>query len=109
MVMEIIAGAVGTAFIILVIFLILTLQKYRNVAKEAERLLRSMTDPTRELVENTNELVVDLKKKSEGLDIIFQPLYSLKKRPSNSEKIGDLLNCVGQGIQLFSKIKNEMK
>lgn len=115
--MEIIAGVVAIAFVLLVVFLIITLQKLRKVIKktdrvlsEVHRVLRDFSEPGVELIDNTNKLILDVKKKSEGLDVIFRPLYTYKKEGHKGyEKICDLLGCVAEGVRLFSKIKNEMK
>jgi hypothetical protein len=120
MIMEIIVGIIGIAFIVLVVFCVIALQRFRKVIKktdyvlkEVHYLLHSITEPSVELIENTNKLVLDVKKKSEGLDVLFGPLYCLKKERSGGhkgcEKICDLLGYVAEGIQLFNKIKNEMK
>ena len=50
MFMEIIAGAVALAFICLVVFMIVVLIRLRKVLKKSEKL-----------VENSNELVLDVK------------------------------------------------
>jgi hypothetical protein len=56
---------------------------------------------------------MDVKKKSEALDVIFRPLYCLKKErseePTGYKKISEILELVIEGVQLFSKIKKEMK
>ena len=118
--MDIIIGVIGIAFILLVIFLIMTLQRLRRVMKTADRiltkadhLLHNISEPSVELIQNSNKLVMDVKKKSEALDVVFRPLYGLKKeRPEEHtgyKKISELLEYVVEGIQLFNKIKKEMK
>jgi uncharacterized protein YoxC len=116
--MEIIVGVIALAFILLVIFLIMTLRQFRQVMKKSERvltethyLLHSIHKPGTELIENTNDLILDVKKKSEGLDVLFHPLYHLKKNKAEEscETISEVLEFVGEGLRLFSKIKNEMK
>ena len=119
--MEIIVGIIGLAFIAMVVFIIIALQRLRKVIKKTDRVLsevhhfvRSMSEPSVELLDNSNKLVMDIKKKSEGLDVLFHPLYHLKKEKSEGhhkglEKVCDLLGYVTEGIQLFQKIKNEMK
>jgi len=120
MAMEIIVGLIGTAFVVWVIFMIITLHKVRKVAKKTDHvlsavyhLLRSITEPSVDLIQHTDELVRDVKKKAEGLDVLFHPLYEMKKEkseePKGCKKICDLLEYVSEGIHLFNKIKNEMK
>jgi len=120
MTIEIIVGIIGIAFILLVIFCIMTLLRLRKLIKKTDRvltevhhLLHAVSEPSVELIHNTNKLIIDIKKKSEGLDVLFRPLYGLKKERSEEhkgyEKIYGLLECIVEGVQLFSKIKNEMK
>jgi uncharacterized protein YoxC len=117
MIIEIIVGIIAIAFVLLVIFSIITLHRLRKVMKKTDRvltdahhLLHALSEPSVELVHNTNKLVVDIKKKSEGLDVLFRPLYGLKKEKTEAhEKLSGLLECVIEGVQLFQKIKNEMK
>jgi len=114
MVMEIIVGIIGIAFIALVIFIAVTLKKFHKVLKktdyvlsEVHHTLRSLSEPSVKLIDHTNELILDVKKKSEPLNVLFHPLYGLKKEWSAGhkglEKICDLLGYVVEGIQLFSK------
>lgn len=117
MIMDIIVGVIGVAFILLVIFFIMTLLRLRRLMKTGDRvlkkvdhLLHALSEPSVELINNSNKLVMDIKKKSEGLDVIFRPLYGLKKHGHKGyEKISELLEFVAEGVQLFSKIKKEMK
>ncbi len=118
MIIEISVGTIALAFVALVIFLIISLQRLRKVLKktqrvlsEAQNVLHSLSEPSVEMIHNTNKLIVDVKKKSEGLDILFRPLYALKKGSESypSGKYADIAGFVLEGIQLFNKIKNEMK
>ena len=119
MAMEFIVGSIGVAFILLTVFFIITLLRLQKVIKktdlvlkETHHLIRSISEPSVELIENTNELILDVKKKSEGIDVIFQPLYNLKREKSNVhrfDKICELVGCIADGIELFRKIKNEIK
>lgn len=120
MTIELIVGVIGIAFIVLVIFFIITLQGLRKTAerteqtmKEAHHLLRELSEPTVELIENTNKLVEDVKKKCEALDVLFHPLNAFRnnrsEKPNGLEKICCVLGFVEEGIQLYKKIKKEMK
>lgn len=120
MIMEIIVGVIGAAFVVLVVFLLLSLKKLNQTLKKADHiladvrhLLNDATDPAIDLLENTNALVLDIQKKSEGLDLLFRPLYSIKKAKSDpkngTEKVSELMEYVAEGVRLFGKIKNEMK
>lgn len=117
MIVEISVGIIAIAFVVLVVFLVITLKRLRKVMKKTERVLsdvhqtlNALSNPSIELVQNTNRLIIDVKKKSEGLDFLFRPLYSLKKSEGHTaDKIGDIAQFVAEGIQLFNKIKKEMK
>lgn len=118
MIIEISVGVIAIAFVLLVVFLVITLQRLRKVMKKTERvlseahaLLHGLTEPVVELIDNTNRLTIDVKKKLEGLDVLFRPLYVLKKTDGHHSmgKFGDIAGFVVEGIQLFNKIKNEMK
>lgn len=121
MIMEIIVGIIGITFAILATFCVINLQRLGKVLKKTDCLinevhltLRSLSGPSVMLIDNTNELISDVKKKSEALDLLFHPLYGIKKELSSKrhkglEKVCDLLEYVTQGIQLFSKIKDEIK
>lgn len=118
MTIEIIFGLFGVCFAILVVFLIMTLLKLCKVLKKADRvlvevqrLIHGISDPSIKLIHNSNKLVTDVQKKSEGLDVLFRPLYGIKKskKSKGNDKIFGLLECAIEGVQLFSKIKSEMK
>jgi uncharacterized protein YoxC len=120
MIMEIIVSVIGFAFIVLVVFFIMTLHRLRKVMKKTDRvltdvhhLLHDLSEPSIELIHNTNKLIVDVKKKSEGLDAIFSALHGLKKEKIEGskgfKKICDLLEYALEGARIFSKIKTEMK
>jgi uncharacterized protein YoxC len=120
MVIEIVVGAIGIAFILLVIFFIITLQRLRRVIRKTDRtlteicyLLHSISAPSIEMVDGVNKLIGDVQKKLEGLDVLFHPLYGLKKEKSEghttSEKIYGVLEYITEGVHLFNKIKKEMK
>lgn len=120
MILEIIVGIIAVTLIITAIIFIIISHKLARVIKKtdhvlsgANHLMRSLSDPTSELIHNSNKLVLDVKKKSESLDVIFRPLYGFKKVKSGHhdglEKVGEILCCITEGIQLFSKIKKELK
>ena len=117
MLLEIIVGIIGAAFIVLSIFIIITLQRFRKTAKKFDRILsdvdhliRSVTNPSVELIDNANKLIVDVKKKSEGLDVLFHPLYSLKrvgkKMHVHQDTLDTVVDWVAIGVSLWKKLKN---
>lgn len=117
MIIDISIGIIAIAFVILVVFLVMTLIRLRKVLKKTDRVLsdvhqtlNTLSVPSSELIQNSNRFVLDLKRKSEGLDVLFRPLYALKKSESHSGgKFSDIAIFVTEGIHLFNKIKKEMK
>src|ERR1700722_13967076 len=116
--MEIIVGAIALAFVVLVVFLILTLQDTRKTLKKTDRILTdihktldAISEPSVHLIQSVNKLTLDMKKKSEGLDVFFHPLYAMKGEPSHkkgSDKLSEIIECVADAIRLFQKVKNEI-
>ncbi|GAB4189087.1 MAG: hypothetical protein Tsb0015_09580 [Simkaniaceae bacterium] len=122
MIIEICAIAATVAFIILVVFLIMTFITTRRTLKETtitlmhiQRQMQALSKESISLIQNTNDLTLDIKKKSESLNFIFHALASfnknkfhvleMEKQKNISEKISEILECVGSGIILFNKIK----
>jgi uncharacterized protein DUF948 len=119
MIMEIIVGIIGLAFVVLVIFLILTLQTSRKTMKKADRVLSDLhktmegvSESSLDLIHNANKLTLDIRKKSEALDILFRPLYLIKREKTEEkdrEKTSEIIECVLDAVHLFSKIKDGIK
>lgn len=118
--MEIIVGAIAVAFAALVIFLILTLQDTRKTLKKTDRILtdihktlEAISEPSADLIQSVNKLTLDIKKKSEGIDVLFRPLYAMKEEPrrerSVANEIPEVIALVAEGVRLFGKIKSEFK
>lgn len=118
MIFEIIAGVAALAFVILVIFLLLTLRDTRRTLKKTDRILNdvhkvldAVSEPAEHLVQSLNKLTLDLKKKSDGLDVLFRPLYGMRKEGHEGKEestVADVMECVGGAIRLFQKIKKEV-
>lgn len=118
MVYEIIAGVAVLAFVILTIFFVLTLRDTRRTLKKTERILNdvhkaidAVSEPAEHLVQSLNKLTLDIKKKSEGLDVLFRPLYGMRKEGEGKEEhdtLSEIIECVGGAIRLFKKIKKEI-
>lgn len=119
MIMEIIAGVAALAFVILVIFLIVTLRDTRKTLKKTDRILsdahkvlEGISEPAEHLVQSLNKLTLDIKKKSEGLDVLFRPLYGMRKGDHDGKEehdsLCDIIECIGGAIRLIKKIKKEV-
>lgn len=122
MIMEIIIGAIAVAFVVLVVFLsrtlaalFKTLKRVDRVLADAHKMLESVSEESAHLLHNSNRLVLDIKKKSEGLDIFFHPLYEMKKEAHSPvdkngyEKASRIIDYVADGVRLFSKIREDVK
>ncbi len=114
MVMEIIAGTAVLTFIILVIFIILALRDARKTLKKTDRILHDLhkivdtvSEPTEHLIQSLNKLTLDLKKKSEGLDVLFRPLYESRKEDKENS-FSTIVEWVGGAIRLIQRIKKEV-
>lgn len=114
MILEISVAVIAFAFLLLVIFVIFSLRDARRIGKKVERLLldaHKTLEKSEHLIHNTDELVVDMKKKAKGLDVLFTPLYALhnlhneKKEPS---KLTAIFECAAEVVQLIKKIKNDI-
>ncbi len=118
MIMEIIVGAIALAFVVLVVFLILTLQDTRKTLKKTDRILtdihktlEGIAEPSAHLIHSIDKLTLDIKKKAEGLDVLFHPLYAMKEgsgHKKGSDKLSEIVECVADGIRLFQKVKKEI-
>ena len=62
MIIDICIGVISLAFVVLVIYLVLTLRKVI------------------ELLKTTNDLALDIKEKSKLLNLLFRPLANLNKK-----------------------------
>jgi uncharacterized protein YoxC len=92
MIIDISVGVISLAFVVLVVYLVLTLRK-------VDRLLKT-----------TNALALDIKSKSETLDIFFRPLARLGKKKGDTkhrkhDEIIDIVDFVTEGVVLFNKLK----
>lgn len=116
----IIIASVGVlAFVALVVFLILTLRDTRRILKKTDRILNDahqildhLKDPIEHLLYSFNKLTLDIKKKSEGLDVLFRPLYGMRKENHEEKGEGDALPDIVEWItttmRLFQKIKKQI-
>lgn len=118
--MELIVGIIAVAFVALVVFTIIALQNLCKTMKKADRtlaevhkVLDTLSGPGLELTHNANKLIVDVKKKSEALDVLFRPLYALRREKSDPknkyEKVSEVMEFVAEGVRLFSIIKDDIK
>ena len=91
MIIDISVGVISVAFVVLVVYLVLTLRK-------VDRLLNT-----------TNDLALDIKEKSETLNIFFRPLAKLGKKKADPKhrkhgEIVDIVDFVTDGVILFNKL-----
>lgn len=100
MIVEICVGLITAAFIVLVIFLIIALRNLILTLRQSRHTLQ-----------NINHLTLDLKAKSEALNLFFNPLAKLSKKKTdlkhlkNFEKAAEMINFATDGILLFNKLR----
>jgi uncharacterized protein YoxC len=120
MILELIVGTIALACVILVVFLICIFQDVRRVLKKTDRVLSDLhktldavSEPSAHLIHRLSDLTLDIKKKSEGLNILFHPLYVMSKERAEEKKghnkLSEIMEFIGEAIRLFGKIKNEIK
>lgn len=125
MIIDICVAVIAVAFVCLVIFLILTLQTTRKTMKQTHRTLweihktlEGISEPGIELIKDLDDLTVDLKKKSEALNVVFKPFMQKEKsekshhhegKSEGLDRIVELAGYVAEGIVLFNKIKDGVK
>ena len=86
------------------------MKKTERVLSEAQHLLHGLSEPSVELIHNSNKLVVDIKKNQKDSMCYFVHFILKKGHDGHHlEKVGDIAAFVVEGIQLFNKIRDEMK
>jgi uncharacterized protein YoxC len=108
MIVDICAGVISMTFIVLVIYLVITLRKAIEMLKQTKH---SMTHVD-QLIKTANDLALDFKEKSEALNILFRPLMRLSKKKIDPkyqkyEKIAEMINFATDGIVLFNELKKK--
>ena len=98
MIIEVCIGAVSLAFVILVIYLVMTLIQTRRTLSRIDKLTKTV-----------NEIALDLKEKSEALNIVFRPLARLNKKKveRHSQNVAEIIEFASEGITLFNRLKKK--
>lgn len=118
MVIEICATLICVSFIALTIFVIATLLVSRKKLKRIEKETNNLSSRGLELIENLNELTEDLKRKSQSLDFLFHFIGSFNRKKStkpspgktkNREQIAEIIDLVSTGLDLFNRVKTDVK
>lgn len=119
MVVEVCIAISTIAFVLLVIFLIITLRsscatlkKTKHTLTKVEGDLKEISTESVTLLKNVNELTVDIKEKAESLNFLFSPLLKLSRgrthRTKNTcEKLTEVINYVADAVVLLKKIKEK--
>ncbi len=97
MFVDICIGAVSLAFVILVVYLAITLQKVIATLKQTKHILGHVDQIT--------------KTTSGALNIVFKPLALLNKKKAerHSQTIADVVQFAAEGISLYNQIKKRKK
>ncbi|KAG6559694.1 Bacterial protein of unknown function (DUF948) [Candidatus Rhabdochlamydia oedothoracis] len=115
MIIEVCVAVSTIAFVILVIFLIMTLRnscatlkKTKNTLTKVEGELKEISAESLTLLKNVNDLTVDIKEKSEALNFLFDPLLKLShgkshKAKNSYEKLTEVINYVADAVILLKK------
>jgi uncharacterized protein YoxC len=117
LVVDISMGIIAFAFVVLVIALLVAISKIMRILKTSNRTMKNIehiTDESKSLVKNANDLTADIKEKSESLNFLFRPLSRLNKSKSNpqqyqAEKIAAIINYATDTLMLFNKLKKKKK
>ena len=118
MIIEVCIAVSTIAFVVLVIFLVMTLRsscatlkKTKHTLTKVEGELKEISSESVTLLKNVNDLTVDIKEKSEALNFLFAPLLKLshgKSHRTNAyEKLTEVINYVADAVILLKKIKDE--
>ncbi len=93
MIVDVCVGIISVAFVVLVIYLVITLTKLN------------------EMLKTTNDLALDLKEKSQALNVFFRPLSGFGKKTDKkhrkSNKIAEIIQFATDGIALFNAFKKK--
>lgn len=118
MIIEVCIAVSTIAFVVLVIFLVMTLRNSCATLKKTKHTLTKVEGELKEisaesviLLKNVNDLTVDIKEKSESLNFLFTPLLKLshgKSHKTNTyEKLTEVINYVTDAVILLKKIKDK--
>jgi uncharacterized protein YoxC len=108
MFIDICIGTISVAFVILVVYLVITLTKVIRMLTQTKRSMAYVD----QLLKTTNDLALDFKEKSEAMNVFFQPLKRLNKKKTdlkhrNHDKIAEIINFAMGGIALFNALKKK--
>lgn len=119
MLIEICLVVSSIAFVILVIFLIMTLHNSCATLKKTKHTLTKVEGELKEismesiiLLKNVNDLTIDIKEKSEALSFLFAPLLNLSRKKSHKtknsyEKLTEIINYIADAVILLKKTKDK--
>lgn len=91
---------------------VLILLKTQKALDAARHDLHKVSTEAVELMKKLDELVVDIKSKTDSLDLIFNPLKALGKGRRRGEAAGtvsEVVEWVGTSLDLYNKIKHAVK
>lgn len=97
MFVDICIGAVSLAFVVLVVYLAVTLQKVIATLKQTKHILGHVDHIT--------------KTASGALNIVFKPLSRLNKKKAerHSQTIADVVQFAAEGIGLYNQLKKRKR
>src|SRR5579872_1285399 len=112
MIVEISIAVIAGAFLILSVFLIISLLSANKAMKAMQKDVHHLSTETIKLMQNTDEFVTDVKRKSAALNFLFRPLWN-RERAHREEKghseteqtFAAAIAWVTDGVNLFNQIK----
>ncbi len=98
------------AFVVLVVFLIITLLHMRRTLRSIRKDLHHVSIEAVRLMHKIDGLTSDIKTKSESLNFVFRPLQALNKpRKEASDTAAEVVDWLTVSLVLFEKIKAAVK
>ncbi|PWU15450.1 MAG: hypothetical protein C5B45_02540 [Chlamydiae bacterium] len=118
MIIEVCIAVSTIAFVVLVIFLIMTLRnscatlkKTKHTLTKVEGELKQISSESVTLLKNVNDMTLDIKEKLESLNFLFAPLLRPSQGKSHKTntyaKLTEVINYVTDAVILLKKIKDK--
>lgn len=111
MITEVSVIIIAIAFVVLVIFLSITLLQTRKTLESTKKDLHHVSHEAVQLMQKIDALTSDIKSKSESLNFVFRPLKALNKPPRNeeTETASEIVGWITLSIILFEKVRAAVK
>jgi Na+-translocating ferredoxin:NAD+ oxidoreductase RnfC subunit len=116
MIIEISVAVIAGAFLLLSVFLVISLLNTNKTVKALQKDIHHLSNETVKLVENTDEFVTDVKRKSQAMNFLFRPFMN-RERAHREERshskaedtVAAAIDWVVTGVDLLNQIKGYLK